>query len=103
MSEDKKSFEDRVRRVDPDFKPSVWRRLRTRPRRKLVIPGRVAAYVLVFTYVSLTGVKVVMHQELGADGYQARVAELAAGDDAARIASRLLFRDPVMDYVTSQI
>lgn len=103
MSENLKTFEDRVRRIDPDFKPTFWRRIRTRERRKLVIPMRGVAYVMVFAYVALTGVKVAMESELGPDGYAAQVEKLAAGNDTSRIASKLLFRDPVFDYVSRQL
>lgn len=103
MDENLKSFENRLRRVDPDFKPSVWRRMRVRPRRGVVVPGRVAAYAIVFVYIALTSVKVVMEHQLGPEGYDARVAQLAAGDETARIAARLMFRDPIMTYVSREI
>ena len=103
MSEDLKTFEARVRRIDPDFNPTRWHRWRTRERRKLVIPMRGTAYVLVFAYVALTGVKVALEQELGRAGYDAQVERLASGGDTSRIAAKLLFRDPVLDYVTRQL
>ena len=101
--EDLKTFEARVRRVDPDFKPSAWRRWRTRERRKLVIPMRATSYVIVFAYVALTAVKVTMYSELGPDGYEAKVAALSSGTETSRIAAKLLFQDPVMAYVTTNL
>ena len=104
MSEvQKKTFESRVRKVDPDFKPSVWRRWRTRERRKLYLPMRATSYAIVFTYIALTAVKVTMERELGPGGYDARVAAMASGGETSRIASKLMFRDPIMTYVSKQI
>ncbi|MEM7439616.1 MAG: hypothetical protein AAF393_08455 [Pseudomonadota bacterium] len=103
MDENLKSFEKRLQRVDPDFKPTAWRRWRTRARRKTVIPMRGTAYTIVFAYVALTAVKVVMHQDLGAEGYATRVASMAQGDETSRIAAKLMFRDPVMNYVTEKL
>lgn len=103
MAEDKNTFEQRVKRVDPDFKPSAWRKWRTRPRRKYSVPMLRTVMVLLFCYCTLTATKVMMENELGPQGFDAKVAKLAEGDDTSKIASRLLWRDPVMAYVQENI
>lgn len=102
MDESLKTFEKRVQRVDPDHNPSMWRKWKMRPRRRFVLPMRGTAYTIVFAYIALTGAKVIMQNDLGAEGYNTRVAEMAAGDETSRIAAKLMFRDPVMDYVADQ-
>lgn len=103
MTENIQSFEARIKRFDPDFKPTLWRRWRRRERQPLVVPARGAAYAIVFAYVVLTAVKLVMHQELGAQGYDARVVEMAGQGETGRVAAKLMFRDPIMDYVASRL
>lgn len=100
---DKRAFEERLRRIDPDFQPSPLRRILHRPRRRIVIPMRAPAYALVFAYLVLTVVKLAMVQELGPEGFEARRAELAQGDPTARVAARLLFVDPVFAYAARNI
>ena len=65
--------------------------------------GDVFPVPFVFTYIALTAGKVVMEQELGTQGYDARVAQMAQGADTSRIAARLMFRDPVMEYVSARM
>ncbi|MEM6617770.1 MAG: hypothetical protein AAF631_00525 [Pseudomonadota bacterium] len=103
VTEDLKTFEKRVRRIDPDHNPTTFRRWWRRERRPATVPLRRSAFVLVFAYLLLTGVKVVMVQDLGAAGFDTRVATLAAGNDAERIAARLLFRDPLMTYLAERV
>lgn len=99
MIEDRKTFEKRIARLDPDFKPTIWRKWQRRSRRKIHIPfARTALFMLMF-YGTVTVTKVVMIQELGPQGYEAKVAQLATGPDASRIAAKLLGRDPVLAYV----
>ncbi len=103
MVEDKKTFEKRVAKVDPDFKPSAWRKFRNRPRRKIRVPMAATSLALVLCYGTLTTTKVIMENELGPQGFDAKVSRLAQGDDTSRIAAKLLWRDPVMEYVQEKL
>lgn len=102
ITEDKKTFEKRLARVDPDFKPTLWRKWRRGPRRKIHIPFVKTALCMALLYGTMTVTKVVMVQELGQQGYDAKVAKLASGSDTSRVAAKLLWRDPVMSYVQSK-
>ena len=102
-TEDRSTFDKRVGRIDPDFKPSAVRRWWTKPRRKKRVPLARTSMVLVFCYCAMTVTKVVMENELGPQGFDAKVARLSAGNDASKIAARLLWRDPVMEYVQKKI
>lgn len=101
--EDKKSFEKRLARVDPDFKPTLWRKWRRAPRRKIHIPFAKTALCMALFYGTMTATKVVMIQELGQQGYDAKVAQLAAGSDTSRVAAKLLWKDPVLTYVQGKV
>ncbi|GGA14414.1 hypothetical protein [Neptunicoccus cionae] len=101
MTEDRKTFQKRVARVDPDFKPTLWRKWLQRPRRKVHIPLARTALCMAMFYGTVTVTKVVMIQELGPQGYEAKVAQLASGTDGSKIAAKLLGRDPVLAYVES--
>jgi hypothetical protein len=103
MAEDMKTFEARIARVDPDFKPSLLHKWRTRPKRTRRTPFVKTGMVLVFAYCTLTATKVVMERELGSAGFDAKVAQLAKGPDTAKFAAKLLWRDPVMAYVGARI
>ena len=102
-TEDKSTFDKRVGRIDPDFNPSALRRWWTKPRRKKRVPLARTSMVIVFCYCAMTVTKVVMEQELGPQGYDAKVARLSAGGDTSKIAAKLLWRDPVMAYVQQKI
>jgi hypothetical protein len=99
MTQNLTTFEERVKRVDPDFKPTVWRKWQIRPRGKYRVPLARTSMVLLFCYCTLTITKIVMESQLGPQGFDAKVAQLSAGSDASKIAARLLWRDPVMAYV----
>ena len=83
--------------------PSALRRWWTKPKAKKRVPMARLSMVLVFFYCAMTVTKVVMEQELGPNGYDAKVARLAAGSDTSKIAAKLLWRDPVMAYVQTKI
>ncbi|MBR9862289.1 MAG: hypothetical protein GYB24_02500 [Rhodobacteraceae bacterium] len=99
MTEDLKTFQKRIARFDPDFNPTIWRKWQRRPRRKIHIPLARTALCMVLLYGTVTVTKVVMIKELGPQGYEAKVAQLASGSDGSRIAAKLLRRDPVINYV----
>jgi len=61
---------------------------RGRRRLALVVPLLMAA-------AALTGLKSVVHAHVGAAGYEARLAELRAGDGLARAGEVLMQPDPV--------
>ena len=103
MTEDMNTFENRVRRFDPEFRPSKFHQWWNKPRRKKHIPLLKTFVVCVVLYGALTTAKVVMEQELGAQGFDVRVAELSKGSDSQKIAAALLFRDPVMAYVNADL
>ncbi|WGI22826.1 hypothetical protein [Amylibacter sp. IMCC11727] len=102
-TEDLKTFEQRVHRVDPEFKPTKRYKLKKALAGKLRMPWLKIAMIAVFCYGTLTVAKVVMENELGPDGFDQRVANLAEGDDTAKIAAKLLWRDPVMAFVQDKV
>ena len=97
-NEDKKTFDQRVDRVDPDFKPTKMRKFR-RISSKFRMPWRTLAGFAVLFYCAMTFTKVVMENELGPEGFDQKVAQLEQGDDGSKIAAKLLWRDPVMAFV----
>lgn len=102
-TEDLSTFDKRVQRIDPDFKPTRGRRFKLFLARRVHMPWIQLAIVLLFVYGVLTVTKVVMENELGAEGFDQRVARMSDGDDAARFASKLLWRDPVMAFVQDNV
>lgn len=101
--ENLKSFEQRVQRVDPDFKPTKRHKLKRALAIKLRMPWLKIAIMAFFVYGTMTVVKVVMENELGVEGFDQKVALLADGDDTSKIAAKLLWRDPVMTFVQEQM
>ncbi len=98
-TEDHKTFDQRIQRVDPDFKPTRRHKLKRALAGKLRMPWLKVAMIALVLYGGMTITKVVMENELGPDGFDQKVAQLADGDDPAKIASKLLWRDPVMAFV----
>jgi hypothetical protein len=98
-TEDLKSFDQRIQRVDSDFKSTKRHKMKRALAGKLRMPWIKVAMIAVFLYGTMTVSKVVMENELGPSGFDQRVAELADGDDPAKIAAKLLWRDPVMAFV----
>lgn len=102
-TEDLKTFDQRIQRVDPDFKPTRRHKLKKALAGKLRMPWLKLGVVAMVLYCGMTVTKVVMENELGPDGFDQRVAQLADGDDPAKIASKLLWRDPVMAFVQDKV
>lgn len=98
-NEDLKSFDQRIQRVDPDFKPTKRHKVKKALAGKLRMPWFKVALIATLAYGTMTVTKVVMENELGPDGFDQKVAQLADGDDPAKIAAKLLWRDPVMAFV----
>lgn len=98
-TEDLKTFDQRVQRVDPDFKPTKRHKLKKVLAGKLRMPWMKIGTIALVLYAGMTVTKVVMENELGPDGFDQKVAQLAQGDDSGKIASIFLWRDPVMEFV----
>jgi hypothetical protein len=101
--ENLKSFDKRLQRVDPDFKPTKTHKLKRALSVNVRMPWMKVAVMAVFVYGTMTVVKVVMENELGVDGFDQKVARLADGDDGSKIAAKLLWRDPVMAFVQEKV
>jgi hypothetical protein len=102
-TEDHKTFDQRIQRVDPDFKPTKRHKIKKALAVKLRMPWKLIAVLVLFGYGTLTVTKVVMENELGPNGFDQKVARLASGDDSAKIAAKLLWRDPVMAFVQDNV
>lgn len=102
-TEDLKTFDQRVQRVDPEFKPTKRYKMKKALAGKLRMPWMKVAVLSLFVYGTMTVTKVVMENELGPDGFDQKAASLAQGDDSAKIAAKLMWRDPVMAFVQDKV
>ena len=102
-SEDMKTFDQRVQRVDPDFKPTKRHKIGKALAIKLRMPWLKIALLVMFAYGTMTVTKVVMENELGPDGFDQKAVRLANGDDASKVAAKLMWRDPVMAFVQDNV
>ena len=67
--ENRKAFEQRLQRVDPDFKPTKTHKLKRALSVNVRMPWMKIAVMAVFAYGTMTVVKVVMENELGVAGF----------------------------------
>jgi len=105
MAENMKTFEKRVRRIVKAHyggKFSLRRRI-IEGRKPLRFPMFHFLLIIALTYSGLTAAKIYMHREMGSDGFTAHLAEMANGDESARIAAMLLQRDRFMVFVEKRI
>lgn len=104
VHEDINTLRARLIEAEPTYQPKVGL---FGPKRSvatiMVSFGLRFVMVLGFAYLGLTTAKIVMVNELGRSGFEARLEELASGDLGARIASRLLQRDPLMVFIQQNI
>lgn len=102
-----RNFYGRVARIEKahskgygfEAKGTLGRSFYTRPRR----PRIPVLKPLLLTLLVGLGLKAGLHVKIGAEGYEARVAGLAAGSGLDRAGSVLLQADPVTVYVADQI
>ena len=105
MTQGLKAFQKRLKRIDKLQNSGVFSAKRRAV--KIYKPLRLPVFHLLMffgvSYGGLTGAKIYFEQKMGADGYEAHLTQLAQGNEAARVAAKLLQQDRFTAFVKAKI
>lgn len=105
MTNGMKAFQKRLKRIDKLKKGGVFSAKRRAA--KIYKPLRLPVFHLLLffgvSYGGLTGAKIYFEREMGADGFEAHLTQLAQGDEAERVAAKLLQQDRFTAFVKAKI